>query len=551
MCRKMRLSSFFAYAKDGETIILDTFSPYSDRFVFDFKENVKRIVLKDSEGSILVQECNSFCVDLNKNQAITVCITPCKEGTLLFEVKAENNISVLPYDPLEYGELPLADGGITDEVKISYVKRQDGLYVNDNNPEAISDFDLNKALTRQDVSNNQVFATFEHNNQINGDFYYGYMVRNTDDKDIFITVKNIGFQIGGAGTWLGEKEWVEFYNTEFRIKGREAYTPAQQATYNAFYGFCNSYKSENHQPITYRIPKGEHIYVMGGTTEDSFCNINVFGSADMPVNKARTGCSNGVVLFDVFGKAEGAMFVYNDVNKIKDDHTSNQGYVVYHNNDESKSFGSQYIGYDTCNGVVDNHAVWHFDDDTVGFMPVTFDSYYCEDVPRKGNPYERINSTKHTYHGNSWVTHINPQGEKKAVGTDMTRYITVNKDGENIAIDSDSYDGLGNLANIGNWMADYIDTFTLVNHGEKERLVTVRMRHNGALAVMVRDENGKVLPETVRYAIRMSKNEYGDGIEDNFSYQTKIPSHTAVRFHTEYNLLANSCGHIVHQVELI
>ena len=43
------------------------------------------------------------------------------------------------------------------------------------------------------------------------------------------------------------------------------------------------------------------------------------------------------------------------------------------------------------------------------------------------------------------------------------------ENGNPICIDSDHFDGLGYTANIGNWMIDYMENYTLVNHGNNER----------------------------------------------------------------------------------
>jgi hypothetical protein len=77
---------------------------------------------------------------------------------------------------------------------ISYTKRNDGkgLYVNCNNPEKITEKEFNTVLTSQDVTDKEVFFTFEHNNANTRYYYYGYRVTNTDDHDIFVTVKNLG-----------------------------------------------------------------------------------------------------------------------------------------------------------------------------------------------------------------------------------------------------------------------------------------------------------------------------------------------------------------------
>ena len=75
---------------------------------------------------------------------------------------------------------------------------------------------------------------------------------------------------------------------------------------------------------TYIIPPGKYFYVIGGITDDAYNNINVFNTANINIVKT---VINGVVLFEVTGSAEGAYFIYNDINLPKTDTKSYQGYI--------------------------------------------------------------------------------------------------------------------------------------------------------------------------------------------------------------------------------
>ena len=57
----------------------------------------------------------------------------------------------------------------------------------------------------------------EHNSQVKKRTFIGYQVRNIGETDLYITIKNIGIHLGEGG-WFGEKEWIDFYNSDFRIK---------------------------------------------------------------------------------------------------------------------------------------------------------------------------------------------------------------------------------------------------------------------------------------------------------------------------------------------
>ena len=455
--------------------------------------------------------------------------------------------SYLPYKPEDFkvdpNELLMEDKSsyyALDAANISYKKREGGMYINCNNPEKLTNSCLNNALTRNDISNEEVFFTFEHNNTITGDFYYGYQVINRGNEDIFVTVKNIGYQTSGAGSWMGEKEWVDFYNTNFRVKGISNYTSSQLSNYRTYFGFANNYTRPLNNPITYKIPAGKYIYVIGGTTADAYANINVFNTANISVN---SGCSNGAVLFEVSGdNVEGAFYVYRDPAYVSTSNRSHRGYVT-------GDYGHQYIGYDNCHGVVDGHLTFEFNDNMSEYLPVTFKNYYKENVSSSGSSLGLIDSTEHEKYTWTWQTHINPQTVNTAVGTDMTKYNTI-YNGQVVCIDTDHYDGTGEIPNLGNWMIDYMEYYTLVNHGNTDRTITIQMINNGSIAVMVRDGEGRVINGTQQYTIQFPETESGDALTDNFVYNVKVPAKGYVQFIVEYNLLANSYGCIAHNVYL-
>ena len=560
----IRFSSFETKSDNGLTYKLKMEVPADDTYLIKLNENVCLYQLFDEKGlEILSLETNETKkIHLLKSSIIYVVITAKQENvSIKVSIKLTENESVLPYDPINVEDkakyeslMDSKENGknVLKSAKINYVKRPGGLYINCNNPEKLTEIDLEKALSRVDISNKEVFFTFEHNNYADGAFYYGYQVLNTGKEDIYVTVKNLGLQLDGPGSWLGEKEWIDFYNTKFRLLNKNKWNESQIENFKLYFGFCDTYESLNYQPVTYRVPAGKHIYVMGGTTIDAYNNTNVFDTAD---KKVSGGCSNGAVLFKVTGgTAEGIFYAYKDYKKVQADNKTHQGYVIS-KVDGTDGYGSQYVGYDNCHGVVDNSAIWEFNDFTLNQMlPVTFDNYYQDELVTQSVPYSKLNSTKHTQNATMWTTHINPQHTHNAVGSDMTAYYTVDKDGNKICIDYDHYDGLGHLANIGNWMIDYIDNFTFVNYGKKDRKIVIRMNNVGSLAVMVRDENGKIIKNTPQYTVVVNKStnegkEY-EAINDRFVYEVVIPAKKVVQLFVEYNLLANSYGNVTHEVEL-
>ena len=134
----------------------------------------------------------------------------------------------------------------------------------------------------------------------------------------------------------------------------------------------------------------------------------------------------------------------------------------------------------------------------------------------------------------------------------MTQYINVDYESkEEVILNYLNYDGRGKTMNIGNWMMDYIDTFTLINQGNNEREFTYSMTHSGVILAFIRDENGFPSEYYIpKYATMISKSDYGAAIDDRFTYTIKVPAHSVIRFSVNYNLLANSNGCIGHFASL-
>lgn len=570
----IRLSSIFDDIGESGTSIYKMIAPYTDQYEISSPDTTS-IKLYNAEHIVIDEAKNGIIVNLNKDELVYLSLSGEVNKFVNVNVKLKEHFSLNPYDVLEqegvdtidvYGD-PNVDPLQAQDLKVTKRSDSRGLYINSNNPEALDTICLNKVLSKADVSDKDVFFTFEHNNKTSQQFYYAYRVTNTGNEDMYVTVKNLGHQVGGPGSWLGEDEWIKFYNLEFDSH-MEDLNPSQRANFDAYVGFCNTYKSANRQPITYRVPAGQYIYVMGGTTKDAYKNINVFGSADQIVVPSVTGCSNGAVLFSVRGsKALGQFMTYRD----NDARAINRSEYVTENKElgymKNNGYGAQYIGYDTCHGVVDTALTFKFNDKTTSrYLPVSYENNLFTSKSR-GEAFSRIDEfeTKTMTNVNGWVTHINPNGTANAVGTDMTRYITTDYEtGEDIIIgpeyfdgrdnspDDDKSDGTGTNANIGNWMVDYIDTFTLVNQGDHARTVTYRLGHSGVILAYVRDINGQVDKEAFapKYCVKINGSNYGQGITDTFSYSVKVPAHSVVRFSVDYNLLANSYGYITHHLDL-
>ncbi len=553
-----RFSSTFDVSNNNDVFNYQMIVPYDDQYDITFHSSqVSRYIILDENGQELYNETDDFVATLKKDQVVTIQIHAIGKQNIQTNVTAKNHVAVLPYETSFEFDATTADTVGDPSVNplkpavINYVKRAGGTYINSNNPEKLEDYDLNKALIRNTLEGD-VFFTFEHNNYATKAFYYGYQVYNNNDHAIYVTVQNIGFQLDGPGSWLGQDEWIQFYNTLFTYDD-SSWSESQWETFYSDYNFSKEYTPAKNQPITYILPAGQKMYVMGGTTSDSYRQINVFNTAN---RKVKGGCSNAAVLFSINGgTAEGAFYVYEDPEYIKNN-TTHQGYITHKpgyvdDNGQEIQYGRQYIGYDNCHGVVDNEVTWYFNDVTSPQeLPVTYTNYYKDFVEKTGEPYSKIDVLPHIWGGmsntriNSWLTHLNPHSSNNAVGSDMTAYYTINENGENIVIDYQHYDGHGMLANVGNWMIDYQDDFNFVNQGNKDREVTITL-NGDTIAAMMRDENGKVIPGTEKYTLsRIDNSTY------SYEYTLTVPAHSVKQVTLEYNLLANSYGAINHKVIL-
>ncbi len=551
---EVRLSSFCTMEK-GDVCKVRMRAPFTDTYNVQFSDKVIRSVeMYGEDGALLVSSEEGFSIRLGEGQIVLVHIRPVGEKVRV-NIVPENHTQLLPFD---LGPVPDASGipvfskdeaDPLEPAHIAYNKRPDTLYVYCNAPEAILQGPqvLNRCITRQDVSNRSVYFTMEQqSDRMDPGVFYGYRVRNTGTEDAYITVKNIGYQQAGSGSYFGDREWTEFYNLKFRIPNLAEFTESQLSNWKALMNLSDTYPTSGFEPTTYRIPAGKYIYVFGGTKADAYGNFDVNGTADIRVNG---NCQNGAVTFDVIGKAEGSYYVYDDYKKIL---PGTEGGDAHLGITDPEAYGVVHCGEDV-GYVVDNQASWVFNDETPEQkLPVTFRNFYLDDVPPEGNPGARIPSTMHTQLLEEWVTHINVQGSHEAVGTDMTSFHTVyGAEGKRVTVGCDWYDTRGKLANIGNWMKDYQDVFTFTNQGDREREVTVNINLNGGLVTFVRNTDGSVVEGTEYFACERGDEGFGDAFEKAFHYTVKIPAHTTVQFIVEYNLMANSTGYVRHSVDLV
>ncbi|MBQ5837461.1 MAG: hypothetical protein IIW39_02200 [Clostridia bacterium] len=535
-----RLSSIDDVTDENGTRTYTVFAPYTDKYTIESKD-VKSIVIEQN-GERIKKGSSEITVSLKANELYTLTVTT-KEANADFKINttAENHKITLPYDvaaPVDASKFNVNGADALKPSEVNYIKREGGTYIYSNNPEQFGAQHVGKAFMRNEGLTGEVYVTFEHANYSGADAYLGYQLKNDTDHDVYITVTNVGYQ--WVGTWFGQLAWYKFYNTSFTLPSD--YFNANGTTSSKYSGLDYAYIKHNprvYQPTTYRLPAGEKFWVIGGTKVDSYRNISVDDSANRFVNPIR--CANGNVKFTVTGgEVTGTMYCYSNPNQIAND-PDPIGYVA-------AGYSQQYSGIAYHHGVIDNFMEWTFgDNDKSGYLPVTYTNRYADSVPSYAKPYSAYNSTDHTVNkSNTWMTHLNPQNDHRAVGMDMVEFIWHDQNGKEIVIDNHHADGGGAPANTANWMIEYQDHFTFVNQGDKERKITLHLRDHGTLALLVRDsKTGEVLEAS--YTAGLGENS---GAFSNYTYTLTVPAHSIKQITLDYLLVACSYGSVMHAVQL-
>jgi len=484
-------------------------------------------------------------VSVNEGETVTIKATTAAPFTKInVTVKADNHEQRLPYDArftVDPATLDLYGDNtkVPAATEISYQKRTGGTYVYLNNPEKLQKEDIGQAILRDEGLSGDVQVTWEHSNYTGSFIYLGYQLKNEGTEDAFVTVMNVGYQT--TGEWLGQQSWSDYYNRRFELP--DDYFTENGAESERYRGqnFLD-YTPRIFQPTTYRIPVGEYIYVVGGTSKDAWNETNVAQTADIFVKKGH--CTNAAANFFVTGgKVTGTFYCYQNADQVKAE-PEEQGYITLR---KGTQFGYQYKGVDYHAGLIESNPVFIVNDQTpAGSLPVVYENYYDETAQFNPMPYEEFHSKPNTVERHSWTTNINPQNNRRGVGTDMSSFECVTVKGDTVVIDNEHADGTGNTGNFGNWMIDYHDNITLVNQGDKERTFTINKSANGALMTYVADREGNILatkctivpiedsPDTRHWQI----------------YEVTVPAHSSRQLTVSFLLMGNSYGGVSHWIDV-
>ena len=509
------------------------YAPYTDTYEINCTKSSKLVIY--DKDKIIKEGTSEITVELEKDSVYGLRIeTNNEQKSFKIHTKALNHIITLPYDvqlALDVSNISL-DNNESDPLvssNVNYKKREGGTYVYSNNPELVPSDSVGDAFIRNYDLTGEVFFTFEHANYSGSPFYLGYQLKNEGEEDVFITVTNIGYQAGG--TWFGQMSWFDFYNTSFTLPEQYSANPSKYSNYDYAY---QNYSPNIFQPTTYRLPAGEYFYVIGGTSSDAYNNINVNKTADLLLDTNK--CANGNVKFIVSGgSVTGTFYCYDNVDQVKAE-PAQRGY-------RTGNYYAQYSGIAYHHGVIDNYSSWIFNDLTDSCnLPVNYSNVYADSLPQVALPYQEYNNSEHSIDNvSSWMTHLNPQNDHRAVGMDIVEFNWVDFFGDPVKIDNLHADGGGRPANTANWMIEYQDHFTFVNQGNNERTVTLNMKDGGTLAIMLRDTNtGEVL--STYYTMGQANL--------NYSQIVIIPPHSAVQVTLQYVLVACSYGNVNHWISL-
>ncbi|MBR0231081.1 MAG: hypothetical protein IJQ53_02505 [Clostridia bacterium] len=480
----------------------------------------------------------------------------------------------------DHGEFVCETEGVGRErAVVRYEKRPGGIYIYANNPEMLAPEDVNVPILRTKGIHGDAVFTFEHSNYTGEPLHIGYQLYNEGETEVTVTVYNIGLQL--EGEWLGQRSWSDYFNRRFELP--QDYF-REDGSVDPIYVGCDyiDYTPEKYDPQTFKIPSGKYVYVLGGTSADAFANANAGGTADREFLPGK--CGNGVVKFRVDGgEVTGTFYAYNDASKL-DIRAPEQGFVTERYNARAGKvldYSRQYKGVDPTAGLIESRITFVVDDDTPrGNLPVVYAKHADAGYARKTKPYNAYDCRPVIIESESWTTSLDPNSCKEAIGSDMMVFNCVSTDGQPLCIDTFHADSSGSAANIGNWMVQYTDNFTLVNAGSKERTFDFYKRGNkGVLFTMARGEDGGILAAKaltgpysfgseaeifagVDRSLLVEKNgrlwfrladgrPYCDAIDERSEViKIAVPPMSVKRISIDSVILGNSCGGIKHWVVL-
>lgn len=481
------------------------------------------VSLKLNEDYYLKIETKNF------NEEFEMICTPKNKITVPYPLNIENNGKDIPLTSEDPNKCPLTPSLITMN------KRKGGTYIYSNTPEAMPLEVLDSIIMENKNLKGDCFVTIEHQNACRvPHIYMGYRIVNTGKDDVYVTVKNIGYQVDGS--WLGEKSWMDYYGVKYEMNP-SSFNERGRKWFKDYLNFDVNYEPHQIMPTTYRIPSGKFLYIMGGTTSDNLNHINVNNTADQKIGPGC--CVNGNMLFTVLnGEAKGQLCAYVEPENIAKDNVTIQNLRKYGENDD---LGGR-IGDIDHHGVIDTNPIWIFNDATSPrCLPVKYYPYYG-DLKDSYEPFEKIaNCSKHEYIGDRWYTHLSSQLHHNYIGEDIVENRTI-FNGKEILLTPNAANPAGKVWDFGNWMIEYQENCVFVNQGDFERTLQFNIINGGSLLYIIKDEDGNILKSGATFVSC-------EGIKPIF--EIRIPGHSRKLISVQFVLAANNNGSVEHYVQLI
>ena len=535
------LSNFYGKTDNEGVVVVKFISNREDIYQFECNE-AEMLTIFDTNFHLLKQG-NHFEVNLTKEMEFLIKVeTRQKNKEFFLKINSIHHEPAVPYEMMieNKGEnIPLFSQDKIDPLKPSIIemkKRKGGTYLYSNVPESMPLEAIDSILMQNKDLVGDCFLTFEHQNASGLPYVYlGYRIVNHQEEDIYVTVRNVGYQV--TGSWLGEKSWMDYYGVKYDID-ISSFDEEAMNWFKDYLNFDVDYQPKAILPTTYRIPKGKYIYVIGGTSEDAYQNINVNHTADLKI--APRHCVNANAFFTITnGKATGELCAYVDYNKLNQENTIIQNLRRYGEKDD---LGGR-IGQMNHHGVIDVNPLWVFNDLTPSQnLPVVYYPYYADTLKEQYEPFEKIEgSYKHEYKSDRWLSHLSSQLHHEYIGEDMVEHETIYQ-GERILLSSNSANPLGKIWDYGNWMIEYQENCVFVNQGDQERKLRFYLLNGGSIYYIIKDESGKILKSGATLIHCTGKKE---------AYECTIKGHSRLIVSVQFVLAANNNGSVEHIVELI
>lgn len=540
--KAFEVANIFSKTNDSKTITFKLSIDVSDTYLLNGSKSVSMLAIYDENENLIINSSSLIRYDFNENQTIFLQITTNNQNEE-FEIYFYpiNKTIVTPYkiNIKDTGnDIPLTGNNNKDPLKpatINMEKRNGGTYIYCNVPESIKQNALNSITMQNKSLTGDCFMTFENSNHTDRDIYLGYRLVNNNNFDVYVSVSNVGYQV--KGSWLGEKSWIDYYGIKYEMD-KSGFNEEATKWFNDYLNFDNYHEPQAIKRTIYRIPPKQYIYVIGGTSIDSYNNINVNNTADNLLCKRH--CANGNVHFTILNDSlTGEFCIYDDYHKLNEKDVVIQNLRKYSDDDD---FGGR-LGISKHKGVIDCNPIWVFNDATLPQkLPVKYYPLYADKLKDKYEPFEKVTDNyRHEVISDRWLTHLSSQLNHNYVGDDILETYTICNNKE-VILSPNSATPAGAIWDFGNWMIEYHENLVLVNQGDKERTIKLTLINAGSILYMIKDENEALLKAGATFITCT-------GIKP--IYETKIKPHSKLILSMQFVLPANNNGSVEHYVELI